>query len=144
MAQQPRVPAGQPTGGQWAKVPGGLHDPLRDPAPAREPGFVYHATNEENLEGIQAIGLIPHKPNYGTDQDNWPDGSIKKRSYFIDEPASASSFAPVEGRPVLVRVPEAGMKRESTGDRYTSEKIRAELVEVLARNGQWYVVKEKK
>jgi hypothetical protein len=117
---------------------GGFHDPVRDAAPPREAGFVYHATSEENLEGIADRGLVPHGPSHGTDQETWPDGSTKKRSYFIDEPAHAASFAPAEGRPVLVRVPEAGMRRESTGDRFTNSRIRAELVEVLGKNGKWY------
>jgi len=118
---------------------GGFHDPLRDPAPAREPGFVYHATNEDNIEGIADKGLLPHGPSFGTDQDSWPDGSTAKRSYFIDDPAHAGSFAPSEGRPVLVRVPEAGMKRESTTrDRFTNKKLSASLVEVLGKNGKWY------
>lgn len=127
-------------GNQYAsarEAGGGFHDPLRDPAPEREAGYVYHATNEERAEGIAALGLVPHGPSYGTDQETWPDGSRAKRSYFIDVPAHATAFAPEEGRAVLLRVPDDAMKRESTGDRYTNDKIPAHKVEILGKDRKW-------
>jgi hypothetical protein len=158
MSEQPRDPKGTSTGGQWtssaagtarptAKVvrasfpspEGGFHDPTRDPAPLADPDFVYHATSEERAREMASGGeLIPHRPNYGTEQDAWPDGSTSKRSYFIGDPAHAGSFAPEEGKPVLLRVPAEGMKRESTGDRFTNKPIPVHKVEIFGRDGSWY------
>jgi hypothetical protein len=161
---QPRVPAGSPQGGQWTgtqkgvaqpmarvvrtvfpKPIGGFHNPTRDTAPLADPAFVYHATSEENARDIATDGyLVPHKPNYGTDQDTWPDGSTHKRSYFIGDPAHAGSFAPDHGRPVLLRVPSEGMKRESTGDQFTNRPIPAHKVEIFGRDNSWYQLGEER
>lgn len=118
---------------------GGFHDPTRDAAPPAEAGFAYHATNEERAREIAESGKLDvHRPDYGTEQDAWPDGSTAKRAYFTDNPGVAGSFAPEEGRAVLLRVPSAGMGRESTGDRFTTKPVAAGKVEILGRDGKWH------
>jgi len=109
---------------------------------ASEPGYVYHATNEERLGEIAESGkLIPHKPNYGTDQDIWPDGGTEKRSYFGRNAGGVWQFAPEEGKPVVIRTKATGdMKTESTGDVFSRKAIPAEQLEYLGKDGNWHPV----
>lgn len=105
------------------------------------PGYLYHATNLENAREIKGTGfLIPQRPWYGTDQLTWPDGSREKRSYWSADPSIVWIFAPEEGRSTIIRVPTSlgVFKRESTGDYYTTRKIPADQLEILASDDNWY------
>jgi len=102
----------------------------------------------ENAFDIAGGGLVTHGPSFGTDQDVWPDGATERRSYFIDTPAKAFSFAPEDGKSVLLRIQRdvVKFKRESTtGDYFSRVKIPAGAVEVVTTRG-WLplVAKEKK
>jgi len=101
-------------------------------------GYLYHATNLENARDITEDGfLLTHRPEYGTDQDVWPDGSRQKRSYFSARADAVWCFAPVHGEPVILRIARsaADFKRESTGDFYATTKIAAKHVEILTDDG---------
>ncbi len=101
--------------------------------PGDENDFYYHVTNEQNAADIAADGFLDvHAPDYGTDQDMWPDGSTQDRSYFVANPDHAWKFAPEEGKAVMLRIPKtaAKFKRESTGDIYATKKIPAEFCEI--------------
>jgi hypothetical protein len=104
-----------------------------------DPEYLYHATNVENAGEIAGGGLETHDPSFGTDQEEWPDGKTERRSYFIDTPAKAYSFAPENGQPVLLRVrrDSANFKRESTGDYYTKEKIAADKLSGVTSDKTW-------
>lgn len=108
-----------------------------------QPGYVYHATNEERAAAIATSGLRPHGPSYGTDQDVWPDGSREKRSYWTRRAASAHYFAPEEGPAVLLRVAEGPtFKAErGTGDIVTTKTVPATQIEILTDEG-WEPVKK--
>ncbi|MCP4900038.1 MAG: hypothetical protein GY906_23970 [bacterium] len=108
-----------------------------------EEGYVYHATNEDNAAEIIEGKLDPHGPSYGTDQETWPDGSEELRSYFTEHPATAFSFAPAEGKPLLTRVKKAAAPflKESTGDTYTKGSIDPANIEV-ATEGGWVSLNE--
>lgn len=97
--------------------------------------FLYHATNDVNLGGIIETGvLIPHSPSYGTDQDEWPDGSVEDRSYFGTSPKHVEPFYPEHGKPILLRIPvtAAPFKKErGTGDWYTTKPIQADKIQFL-------------
>lgn len=113
---------------------------MRWPDMPRDEGYVYHATNEERLQDIANTGaLVTHLPDEFTEQDAWPDGSTQPRSYFSADPDTTASFAPEDGRPVLVRVRrEAGMRNErGTGDVYSREDIPSDGIEYLAEGGTW-------
>lgn len=110
-----------------------------------EKGYVYHATNADRMEEIAESGKLNiHKPDFGTDQDMWPDGSTEKRNYFTREADSAWHFAPEEGKSVILRMKEdAGIhKTESgTGDVYSKKAIKATDLEYRGEDGQWHPVK---
>jgi hypothetical protein len=110
-----------------------------------EPGYVYHATNDERLRDILASGkLKTHKPGDFTDQDMWPDGTVEKRAYFGKSPENLWQFAPEEGTPVVLRTknnPET-FKRESTGDIFTKKPVSAKDIEFLGDDGKWHSLKE--
>lgn len=111
--------------------------PPTDKLPS-EPGYLYHATNLENAADIAAKSLKPHRPNFGTDQQAWPDRSTSVRSYFTPKAASAWSFAPSEGQPVLLRTKQGkGFKRESTGDVFTTLPVKAANLEIMDAQGNW-------
>jgi len=105
-----------------------------------QPGYAYHATNVDRLVDIAASrGLVPHGPSYGTDQYTWPDGSREKRIYFSADAGVVWQFAPEEGRPAVVRVKIGpNMKREVTGDLYTTKKIPVGSIEYLGQDSQWH------
>lgn len=115
------------------EVPTKLSGPITD---ADRASYHYHATNLDNARDIAAHGLQPHKPDYGTDQKAWPDGSTEKRSYF-GTPEAVWSFAPEHGYPVVLRVRRDAtrFKRESTGDVYARNTIRAKHIEILTSKG---------
>lgn len=103
-----------------------------------EEGYLYHATNEDGLQGIHESGHVAvHRPWHGTDQEVWPDGSTEKRSYWSANAAGVWPFAPEEGSSVIIRHPKvAGFKKESgTGDWVTNKKVPSKQVEVLTEEG---------
>jgi hypothetical protein len=104
-----------------------------------EAGYHYHATVEEYLPDIAARGLQTHRPSFGTDQSSWPDGSTERRNYFTRNAGIAYSFAAGEGPSVLLRVHERNhpMRRESTGDTYSTKTVPAKHLEVLGDDGNW-------
>ena len=102
-----------------------------------EPGYVYHATNEERAEDIRASRYLKlYPPHYGTDQQAWPDGASDKRSYWSLNAGSVWQFAPEEGKPVVLRTKQtSAFKKESTGDIYTRHSVPAKQVEILTDKG---------
>jgi hypothetical protein len=84
----------------------GPEDEPRDPHGRWTSGSV--DPSREDIEAIAEGRLQTHRPGYGTEQDEWPDGSREKRSYWTHDPKIARSFYPEEGRPALIRA-----KRES-------------------------------
>lgn len=137
-------------GNTCSKGGGSVDDLLDAPLPHDEwrnlpadPEYFYHATNVENVDTIADGELETHDPLYGTDQEEWPDGSTQARSYFTDKPSTAWQFAPEEGRPVLLRVRRDAVlfKRESTGDYYTTKKIPAEKLTGVTKDKTWVSVK---
>lgn len=106
-----------------------------------EAGYHYHATNEDNLHAIAGYGgLRTHRPWHGTEQRAWPDGSKERRSYWHHNPEVTKSFAPAEGKPVLLRAKRKSIRKESTGDSYTTKAIRSKHLEYLGEGGQWHPV----
>jgi hypothetical protein len=104
-----------------------------------EPGYLYHATNEENLHDIRTSGgLDVFGPSHGTDQEVWPDGEEEDRSYWTDKAGSAWMFAPEHGAPVLLRTPRSSsFRRESTGDYYSKSRVASSALEVMMHDGTW-------
>ena len=109
-----------------------------------EPGYVYHATNEERLNEIRDSGKLDiHKPSFGTDQSSWPDGSTNKRSYFSRKANVVWQFAPEDGKPVLIRARETpDFKTESTGDVYSEKSVPSHKLEYLGEDQNWHSLKE--
>lgn len=111
-----------------------------------EPGYVYHATNADRVHEIANTGKLDvHKPNYGTDQDAWPDGSTEKRSYFGKSADKVWPFAPEEGQSAIVRTahdPAVHKIESGTGDVYATKKIPANKLEVHGTDGNWHPVSE--
>jgi hypothetical protein len=110
-----------------------------------EEGYVYHATNADRLQEIADSGsLKTHRPDYGTEQDRWPDGSSDKRSYFTRRADHAWQFAPEEGRGVIVRMKENPKFHsvESTGDVYATQTINSRHLEYLDASGTWRPVQD--
>ncbi len=113
-----------------------------DHIPTEEPGFFYHATNEDGLYGIIETGMMEtHPPDYGTDQEEWPDGSVENRSYFGTSLQHVEPFFPENGKPTLLRIPQtaARFKKERvTGDIYTRDEIPASAFQVWSlKRGVW-------
>ncbi len=104
---------------------------------ASERGWLYHATNVYNARQIAEGGsLKTHSPWHGTDQEAWPDGSTQKRSYWSRRAEVVWAFAPEEGPAVILRTPETDdFHRESTGDIYTTKKVKASNIEILTDEG---------
>lgn len=119
-----------------------LKDLTLDSKIEKEDGYYYHVTNEENYLDILNSGkLDTHKPNYGTEQDSWPDGSVEKRSYFVDDPKHIMSFAPSFGKPVVLRVKSrTNIIRETTGDYYSNKPIKISEIEYLGNDDKWHTV----
>jgi hypothetical protein len=92
---------------------------------------------ENALDIIDDGFLLTHRPEYGTDQEVWPDGSRQKRSYFSARADIVWQFAPVHGEPVILRIARsaADFRRESTGDLYVTKKIALKHVEILTDDG---------
>lgn len=108
-----------------------------------EAGFVYHATNAERLQDIAESGkLMTHKPGDFTDQDIWPDGSTEKRNYFTPTAENTWQFAPEEGQGALLRMRADAhpIKREGTGDLYSTKPVDAKHLEYLGADGGWHPV----
>jgi hypothetical protein len=129
---RPARVAESPTPGDFTRLP-----------PAPEAGYVYHGTSVDNLQDIASEGFLRRfRPDYGTDQSMWPDGSTARRSYWTDNPSTAASFVP-EGNPALVRVREGGRfaVERGTGDRYIERSVPARAIEYLADDGSWQPVK---
>jgi|688.fasta_scaffold742823_2 hypothetical protein len=106
-------------------------------------GYLYHATNTENLGDIKDSGSLDvFGPSHGTDQEVWPDGSEEDRSYWTDKAGSAWMFAPEHGTPVILRTRFSPLfKRESTGDYYSTRTIPASNLEVMMQDGTWTPVR---
>jgi hypothetical protein len=103
-----------------------------------DPGYSYHITNEERLNEIaQSGGLEPKPYDYGTDQSAWPDGSLTDRTYFSPTPRGTLPFAPVDGKPVLLRTRLKTQEEKYTGDRYRTRRTPASELEFLNESGQW-------
>src|SRR4029077_4860932 len=106
-------------------------------------GYVYHATNEERLQDIANSGkLNTHKPHEHTDQNAWPDGSRDKRAYFSADAGTTWSFAPEDGKPVVVRAksdPSLGTEK-GTGDIYSTKPVSSSKLEYLGEDNQWHPV----
>jgi hypothetical protein len=104
--------------------------------------YVYHATNIYGLYDILESGFIDvFPPDHGTDQDEWPDGSTDNRAYFSKNASVVWSFAPEDGQPVIIRVPEAEgsfKKERGTGDMYTTQPVPADKSEYLSKDNNWY------
>jgi hypothetical protein len=110
-----------------------------------DPGYVYHATNEDRLQEILASGkLKTHRPGDFTDQDMWPDGAVEKRAYFGGSPEHLYQFAPAEGTPVVLRTKrnQGTFVRENTGDIFTRKQVSAKGIEFLGEDGVWHSLKE--
>jgi hypothetical protein len=108
-----------------------------------EAGYIYHATNVERAAQIADEGVVTHKPNEFTDQSEWPDGAVNKRSYWSEKAGIVWQFAPEEGAAVVLRTrQETQFKRESTGDIYTTKPVAPEAVEILGTDGNWYPIKD--
>jgi hypothetical protein len=110
-----------------------------------DPGYVYHATNADNLAEIVASKkLKTHKPNYGTDQDSWPDMSTEARSYFGSSPENLWQFAPEYGRGVVIRTKlDARIRKESgTGDLFARQPIPSKDLEFLGEDMKWHPLKD--
>jgi hypothetical protein len=107
-----------------------------------DPNYLYHVTNRERIQDIAAEGkLRTHKPYEFTDQDAWPDGSLKKRAYFSGNPDSTLPFAPEWGDAVMIRVArdKAKFGRERfTGDYFTESPIPSKHLEFLGEDGGWH------
>jgi hypothetical protein len=99
--------------------------------------YVYHATNAENAADIRESGRLDvFDPDYGTEQNAWPDGATTPRSYWNAEASSVGSFAPAEGQPVILRAKKGdAYKREGTGDLYLEEQLPASELEILTDRG---------
>jgi len=107
-----------------------------DASTPSNPGYVYHATNDERVHDIAREGLKPHRPWEFTEQDAWPDGGTEPRVYFTPRAGSAWQFAPEEGRSVLLRVPAMVAQRgDGTGDRFARKKVPASNIEILTTDG---------
>jgi hypothetical protein len=107
-------------------------------------GYAYHATSGERAGDIAKGGLVTHRPDWGTDQDVWPDGAIEKRSYHTRSAEIAYAFAPEDGEPVLLRTPLSAhdFKVERfTKDLYTTKTIKPSSIEILTTDG-WIPIKE--
>jgi hypothetical protein len=105
-----------------------------------DPRYVYHATNKDRFEQIyKDKKLKTFAPNWGTDQEVWPDGKIEKRAYFAKSPDVAKNFAPEDGPTVLLRTTKTdNIKAErGTGDFYSSQHVPSSSLEYLHENGDW-------
>lgn len=110
-----------------------------------ESSYAYHATNEERLYEIADSGnLNTHKPNYGTDQETWPDGSTDKRAYFSNDAKVVWQFAPEDGKPVVIRTSNKKLKAESTGDIYSTKPVSTKELEYLGNDDKWHPVTDLK
>ncbi len=111
-------------------------------SPTSEPGYFYHATNLENVYDIIHSGeLETHRPDFGTEQDEWPDGSVALRSYFGTSTKHVEPFYP-EGKPAILRVPvgAAKFKKErGTGDIFTNQNIPTSAIEIWSTNDNAWI-----
>jgi len=105
-----------------------------------ENGYVYHATNEDNARDIAGSHLKPHRPWHGTDQSTWPDGSTEKRSYWSNKASAVHSFAPAEGKSVILRTKQADhfKPERGTGDVVTTKKVHSNDLEIKHKDGSWH------
>jgi len=103
-----------------------------------EKGYVYHGTNSYNIQNIINDGVLDtFAPDYGTEQDEWPDGGQENRSYWTSNPATTQYFTAEGGQPVVVRTKQADtafQQEQGTGDIYANVKIPASKIEVLVDN----------
>jgi hypothetical protein len=112
---------------------------LRPAAPTGPDEYVYHGTNTERAAQIAADGkLRTFKPNYGTEQDAWPDGSTAKRSYFSPRQDVVGNFLP-EGQPAILRVRKGEHFRTEryTGDVYSEKPTPLRDIEIMQPDGSW-------
>ena len=100
--------------------------------------FLYHGTNEYNLQDILSDGYLDvFPPDYGTEQDVWPDGEVEERSYWTPSESTTQYFFPEEGTPVILRtVLDRRFKKEGTGDWYSNDRIPVSDLEAKVQ-GQW-------
>ena len=134
---QPRVPAGRPTGGQFAFSGSLLSVIAPITVEVDDAKYAYHATSEESLADIARGALKTHRASFGTDQGSWPDGSTEKRAYF-GKASSVWQFAPEHGKPVALRVvrSQVELRMESgTGDFFSRKPVSASKLDVLTSKG---------
>jgi hypothetical protein len=144
ISSQQRLTANQALQNQMLKTVMAITPLPPEATTASETGYVYHATNLENAHDILSSGhLEAHEPSFGTDQDAWPDGGTEKRSYWSKNAGAVHSFAPAEGRSVILRAPQKAAKfmRESTGDMFTRQRVPAQHLEILTKDG-WRPISE--
>jgi hypothetical protein len=133
------VPAGALMAGAGKQIKELIPHPNIDSVKiVEEPGYIYHATNMDNLQSIAKEGkLKTHGPSYGTDQDMWPDGGTDKRSYWTNNTKTAAFFYPEGSPPALIRSRQhiVQPKRESTGDLFTKKIVPAKELEYMSADG---------
>lgn len=116
-------------------------DLVRESVNGDDDGYLYHATNHERAHEIATHGkLLTHKPSYGTDQREWPDGSTEKRSYFSADKDATHSFAPEYGKEATLRVHHSKAEfhtERHTGDVYSKKPIAAHHIEI-EHEGKWH------
>lgn len=82
--------------------------------------YLYHGTSDLNVQDIlRTKKLKVFKPDYGTEQNTWPDGSTKKRSYWTSNLTTVSQFYPDNGKPVVLRTKKTNFPFKQ--ERYTQD-----------------------
>jgi hypothetical protein len=99
-------------------------------------GYAYHTTPHQNLDDIAREGLMPYAPDYGTDQEAWPDGGEEDRIYFSPTEQGTEPFQHSSGQPIL-RVPMSAIsgRERYTGDMYARHAIPPSVIEVRTEDG---------
>jgi hypothetical protein len=117
-------------------------DPLKRKLAPNEYGLSdrFHGTTLDRAASIADEGLLrTHRPNYGTDQDAWPDGMITPRSYWTQNPDAVSSFIPGNVGAYLRADPDKAMLKflneKYTGDQYLTDPVDARLLDILTKEG---------
>jgi len=104
-----------------------LPDFARDFTRAPPPGdaaHLYHTAPGHFARDIAEQGVInTFPPDYGTEQDMWPDRGTENRSYWTTTPGGTVPFA--QDSPVLFRTPrsERFQPERGTADWFTREPV---------------------
>lgn len=117
----------------------GSGSPFKPNKVAPSESYLYHATNTDNAGDIASSGKLDvHAPDYGTDQDTWPDGGTEHRAYFSPNEKTAGYFAPENGAPAILRVPRSAgtfATESGTGDVISRAPIAAEHIQIKTPDG---------